>query len=550
MRVHWSIDSFQCTIKIEKTTGLSVVAIKKQGILGLILLTLCACQHTPMDQQSGVVEAQSVFEQCFRQWQRPSNSQQLLRCAQQGLDVHLDQLAEQSLDRLKSVKLSHEQIDWQSILVAKLAMHQQQYTHAAKYLKRLKPSALPPSLRAQWLAMEAQLSQINHHWSKALEFILMHARQKKSVPSAQQLWQLALRSVLAHEKPNQVSSAAQAWLQLANLVNQYDGNLTHFDQQVSQWKMQHPHHLALNLLTREDLAPPHPKAQLCIENTRPEAPFNQGVSHAFFQRPSNHKTSVFWVKNHQHYPPSCTTKVPQNATKSSPWTITPPQDQRSWTSNDPTQVIQQLQALGRAHPIIIYEKNRGQPIKSLVQRLRTAHITSIELLAINQQEDHTQGIQQLLGLDQAKTRYEAIRKASWTPMSIATTRRQDFDSIILMSSYEEANKIIPLLRFFYADDTPVLLIPSNHAQPEQKLQDIAYTYVLDASSSKHDPAFTYGHDAYLFAYYKPLLDAYPHLTLEGLGGTLKLIESSPVRHDRWYQISKQGRRTIPFTPLR
>ena len=107
-----------------------------------------------------------------------------------------------------------------------------------------------------------------------------------------------------------------------------------------------------------------------------------------------------------------------------------------------------LHDLGREHPLVIYEKNQKDTAQATIKSLSKAHIKSTAILETNTQEDHTQTIKHLMGLDTSQKRYEQIRKATWTPMVIASTRRQDFDSIILFTSYEEASKIIPLLRFF------------------------------------------------------------------------------------------------------
>ncbi len=511
--------------------------IKKICFALVSLSLLASCQHTNIGEKQPLSSVEETFAYCYALSQQSiSQPHQILLCAQKSLAHHLDKQAEQSLHSLHRNDLNQEEYLWRQILLAELALHKHRYQQSAKLLQPLNPNTLNKPLRNQWLALEAKLSQINRHWLKALEFTLLLPNQENT--HTKQLWRLAQLSL--SEPSASISKEAKTWIDLAKILITFDGKISTFDKKIRQWKGGNPHHQANSLLTRTEKEPTS-MSQLCLDDQDPKKSFNKGLTQAFFDDKHGKKIQLLWDKPNKTLS-SCHTIVHTSANKPDykNWVVSPPFQQQSWKNQEYIAVTHKLQDLGRSHPIIIYEREQKNKSQHMLKALKSANIQSTAILATNQQEDHTQAIKSLMGLDSSKPRYEQIRSATWTPMSVASTRRQDFDSIILFSSYEEASKIIPLLRFFYADDIPTVLIPSNHLHSKQKLSDIAGTYVLDSYSPDEKPYFHYGYNAYLLAKYQTLLRTYPDLSIATQDDNLSLAITGPLRQTLWKQATKQG----------
>ena len=349
------------------------------------------------------------------------------------------------------------------------------------------------------------MSQIHHHWLKALEYTLRLPNPGNL--HTHQLWRLAQLSL--SEQSTNTSQKAESWRHLARIVSHFDGDIDQLDKNPSLEERKPTPSRNHPTLTFKNNTSDYSMAVMCRQ-PRSKNPLNKGIMQAFFEGKHAQQTPVLWNKP-PHSPSLCGTTILSSApTYEQKAEDLSSSKQQSWRALENTQIIPMLHDLGREHPLVIYEKNQKDTAQATIKSLSKAHIKSTAILETNTQEDHTQTIKHLMGLDTSHKRYEQIRKATWTPMVIASTRRQDFDSIILFTSYEEASKIIPLLRFFYADDVPTLFVPSNHLQNTQKLHDIAGAYVLDTNLGEESPSFRYGYN-YLLANIIPCFLPTPNL---------------------------------------
>lgn len=515
---------------------------KHYFLSSLFILCLTACQHAEPPLATGTHQlASQAFQYCLTHASVEAQNFAILSCADQALDAGLDAMSENKLQTIDLKKLSQEERQWLNILQARLAINHQKNNRAAKLIKKINPYKSSKHLRQAWFKIESILSQRYHHWAKALEFALLASEQPFSSHEINTLWRIAQQSYT--ETPNESvnSKRGQAWIELAKIIGDFDGNVQDFEAKIENWKLHHKKHEA-NALLAEHMVSPASSPALCIENQNQSPTFDQGLMGAYFKDKTKKKPMIQWISHKKSKETGCTSfiTVTPKGTSLKPWAISNPKQQQSWQELQPSLVTEKLKQMGRDHPIILYEKNKKAQAKRLIQAMKSKQIEVVTEFIIQNQNDHTQGISKLLGLEDTKARLESIRQATWTPMRLATNRRQDFDSIIILSSYDEASKLVPLLHFFYADRVPTFLIPSNHLSNQKMVKELHHSWVLDTESSSNDPLMFYGHDSYLLTKYKAILNNYPKLSIAGKTGDLKLYRQNPQRLTYWTQAGPSG----------
>lgn len=94
-------------------------------------------------------------------------------------------------------------------------------------------------------------------------------------------------------------------------------------------------------------------------------------------------------------------------------------------------------------------------------------------------DDFNNGIQQLLNIDQSRNRMLNLRSVLREKIRTIPRRRKDFDTIFLIAGPAQAREILPLLKFYYADNISVyatsLVYPStSRPSIDQDLNGIVF----------------------------------------------------------------------------
>ena len=284
------------------------------------LCWLVSCQTISTD-KIPFSSAGETFDYCYKLSRTHSQTKQILQCAQKSLTHDLTGQAEQSLASLQHTDLTQEERIGHQLLMAELDFHQHRYQPAQKRLHRLNPESLTEPLKYRWLSLQAKLSQIHHHWLKALEYTLRLPNPGNL--HTQQLWRLAQLSL--SEQSTNTSQKAESWRHLARIVSHFDGDIDQLDKKIHHWKKENPHHPAITLLSRSKITQATTAWPLCVDNQDPKNPLNKGIMQAFFEGKHAQQTPVLWNKP-PHSPSLCGTTILSSAptSRTKGWRIYPP----------------------------------------------------------------------------------------------------------------------------------------------------------------------------------------------------------------------------------
>jgi outer membrane PBP1 activator LpoA protein len=122
------------------------------------------------------------------------------------------------------------------------------------------------------------------------------------------------------------------------------------------------------------------------------------------------------------------------------------------------EVARRLIAEGRRHGIALVPTGEwGQRVQRAFEE--TLRAGGGRLIAMRtyapDTADFTAPILELLGVDEAKRRYQKLAQALGTPLEFAATRRNNIEFVFIAGQPQAARLIRPQLRFHYAGDLPV-----------------------------------------------------------------------------------------------
>ena len=122
------------------------------------------------------------------------------------------------------------------------------------------------------------------------------------------------------------------------------------------------------------------------------------------------------------------------------------------------EVARRLVAEGRRHGIALVPTGEwGQRVQRAFEE--TLRAGGGRLIAMRtyapDTADFTGPILELLGVDEAKRRYQKLAQALGTPLEFAATRRNNIEFVFIAGQPQAARLIRPQLRFHYAGDLPV-----------------------------------------------------------------------------------------------
>jgi len=156
----------------------------------------------------------------------------------------------------------------------------------------------------------------------------------------------------------------------------------------------------------------------------------------------------------------------------------------------------------------------------------------------------TQDIAKLMGINTKEDR--AQMDDDNTKNVLQKQRRQDFDVIFLIALPEQGRQIVPLLKYYYADNIPIYstsLIYSGVPSPQRDadLNGVIFCdipWVLNkASKAPHNRLYAVGRDAELLSSELERLITLPHFPLQAATGTLSLNSKQQIyRQVQWTEM--------------
>lgn len=115
--------------------------------------------------------------------------------------------------------------------------------------------------------------------------------------------------------------------------------------------------------------------------------------------------------------------------------------------------------------------------------------------------------------------------------TLSSQRRQDFDVIIIFSNANDAHVIIPLLRYYYANNIPIFATASIETGDATADMDLDGVTICDIPYSGTDKMAAVGADAYTITQNLPRMQALPSFPLYGQTGALYLNANHQIhRH--------------------
>jgi len=174
--------------------------------------------------------------------------------------------------------------------------------------------------------------------------------------------------------------------------------------------------------------------------------------------------------------------------------------------------------------------------------------TVSDSLYFNKQTNLTHVIASLLHVNPKADR--ALMREENKKSVLSEQRRQDFDVIFLFAQPNMARQIVPLLRFYYANNVPIYSISTIYSgrpnpSKDRDLDGVTFPVtpwvkrMAGASSSNpnlHDNLYAIGRDAYLLSQALPRLSLLPNFPVYGSTGALSLNQQRIHQRLPWVKM--------------
>lgn len=194
---------------------------------------------------------------------------------------------------------------------------------------------------------------------------------------------------------------------------------------------------------------------------------------------------------------------------------------------------------GRSRALIIAPQNPwGQRVtNSLVARWSAAGGSVVDTYYFTPQTDLSKGIANLLHASPIdKNKKNNGNKKENKTESVDQKRRQDFDVIFLLAQPQEGRIIVPMLKFYYANDIPIYATSSIYSgtpnpQKDTDLNGVIFSdipWVLKSNPSQTNRLFAVGKDAYLISASFSRIVKLPGFPLYAATGALTLAPSQHI----------------------
>lgn len=218
------------------------------------------------------------------------------------------------------------------------------------------------------------------------------------------------------------------------------------------------------------------------------------------------------------------------------------------SQDEAQQMAEKAQQMGRSRALLIAPQSEWgqritQPLISSYQSLG-GHIT--DTFYYTPTTNISQGIAALLHID-TKADREKMQDEN-NKQILEQQRRQDFNVIFLVAQPTMARQIVPTLKYYYADDVPVIgssAIYSGSPDP-QKDMDLNGVYFCDipwvfksshGADQQTNRLYAVGIDSYTVSNNIPRLNQLPNFPIYGTTGSLTLTSKHQIyRRLPWKQI--------------
>jgi uncharacterized protein len=219
------------------------------------------------------------------------------------------------------------------------------------------------------------------------------------------------------------------------------------------------------------------------------------------------------------------------------------------SSHDETeQLAQKARNDGLSRAIIIAPQDAwGQStVKDLSTQWQSLDGKIIDTYYYSPNVNYAQDIANLMHID-PHLDHEKM-KSNNNKSVLAQQRRQDFDIIILLAQPGPARAIVPLLKYYYADNIPIYAISSVYTgTKDPDLNGVTFCdipgvlQVLGPAQTKRTVAsnrlFAVGRDAYILSHEIPRLTQLPYFPIYGATGALSLTQKQYIyRRLPWVQM--------------
>ncbi|OGT47207.1 MAG: hypothetical protein A3E83_02100 [Gammaproteobacteria bacterium RIFCSPHIGHO2_12_FULL_41_20] len=194
------------------------------------------------------------------------------------------------------------------------------------------------------------------------------------------------------------------------------------------------------------------------------------------------------------------------------------------------QMAKKAQQLGHSQAIIIAPQDKwGSRMATALSKQWQAEGGYIrETWYFTEQTDFTTAIAELLHINRDTDK--KLMKRENNKMRLAQQRRQDFDIIFLLAPLSSARQIVPLLRYYYADNIPIYATSETYSTrnsaANMDLNGVTICgtpWTLRASHANNDKQtslYALGRDAYLLSHELPRLLLLPYFPIYGATGML------------------------------
>ena len=207
--------------------------------------------------------------------------------------------------------------------------------------------------------------------------------------------------------------------------------------------------------------------------------------------------------------------------------------------DDIAQMVQRARRDGVSNAIVIApQSDYGQRMLSAFTAQWKANGGNIEdQWTYTSQTDFNAGIAALLKVDPVADK--KLSESGANRDTLSKQRRQDFDVIFIFSNAQDGRVIVPLLRYYYADNIPVFATSSIYSGRDIDLNGVTVCDIpMSIQSSRNpdntipsDKLYAVGQDAYTITQNLPRMIALPNFPLYGQTGALYLSSDHQIhRH--------------------
>lgn len=208
------------------------------------------------------------------------------------------------------------------------------------------------------------------------------------------------------------------------------------------------------------------------------------------------------------------------------------------------QVADKAFASGRSRAIVIFPQTAwGQRVsKNLMERWQTLGGKISDTFYFTNSTDFNRSIANLLRVNPKEDRKKMEEENN--KIVLEQQRRHDFDVIFLLAYPQAARAIVPLLKYYYAENIPIYSTSmvyggSPNPQKDTDLNGVIFADVPWLIKGSHNTSRLYavGRDAFVISSELPRLMNLPNFPLYGATGALTLNASHQIyRRLPWTQI--------------